>query len=71
MSELTPCNHCTLKRIRRRAEKEGKKVTLVGNRGWTTAYVHPKDIDIKTLSAKQREPYFAASFMALTDYCCC
>lgn len=28
MSELTPCNYCNLRRIQRRAERQGKRVML-------------------------------------------
>jgi len=34
MSELTPCNHCTLKRIREKAKEEGKKVTRTFNHNY-------------------------------------
>lgn len=46
MSELTPCNHCTLENIRYRAEKKGLTVTLLSNRGGLDVYVHPLDVKI-------------------------
>jgi len=52
MSELTPCNYCTLKRIKEHAKENGLKVTLLTENwfdeltGGTSVYVHPKDIKI-------------------------
>lgn len=59
MSELTSCNHCTLQGIRQRARKEGKTVTVGPSDtlpGWTMVLVDGKK---------------KATFMELSDYCCC
>lgn len=68
MSELTPCNFCNLRSIRRYALKRGKEVTMLPSTselGGIDVYVHPPDTEINT------EKHFNAWFMALTDYCCC
>ena len=41
MSELTQCNYCNLKEIKRNKPK-GSKVRLVRNQGWLDCYVIPK-----------------------------
>ncbi len=56
VSELTPCNHCTYTGIKSRAKRDGKQVELKREDGWTVAYVGGKSV---------------ASFMELTNYCCC
>ena len=75
MSELTPCNYCTLLRIKARAKKEGKKVTLLPDTssllGGLNVYTHPKKVNIKMLSEKERDKYSGVWFMALTDHCAC
>ena len=74
MSELTPCNYCTLQRIKRDKPK-GSKVYLQSNAGWIDVYVVPKGEqldtrqDPKTLNHLSEQ--WKASFLALTDYCCC
>jgi hypothetical protein len=70
MSELTPCNYCTLKSIKRRAEEGGMTVTLLNG----DVYVHPATVAIKELSSGEdgeREQYWRAWFMKLTDHCVC
>lgn len=68
MSELTPCNYCTLKRIRARAKKEGKVITLVKEKdtktfpGWIKVHVHLKGKGIGKS---------CASFAAISDHCVC
>jgi sugar phosphate isomerase/epimerase len=65
MSELTPCNYCSLKTIKRRAEKHGLKVTVIGG----TVYAHPPDV---TEPAKaEGDKYWTAWMMEITDYCVC
>jgi hypothetical protein len=76
MSELTKCNYCDLKSIRRRARARGEKIVVVGQ----TAYRIPKSmskrdfmklptgsVDARTGKGK----YFVAWFMAIPDHCCC
>lgn len=57
MSDLTPCNYCTLKRMQERAKRDGKKLTTKWEDGWIRVYEDGK----KT----------GTSFMALTDRCVC
>jgi hypothetical protein len=66
MSELTPCNYCSLERIKARAKKEGRViVTVIGQ----NVYVHPPEIKRKDLGPDG--PYWVAWFMSLTDHCVC
>jgi hypothetical protein len=71
---MSRCNHCTLKAIRVYAKKENKKVTMLPSNfllGGREVYTHPKDIKISKLLPKDREQYFAAWLMEVTEYCCC
>lgn len=67
MSELTRCNYCSYKLYERIAKKENQKFTYVNN----TVYIHPKEVDIKSLDNFEREKYFRAWFMELGDRCEC
>jgi len=69
MSELTPCNYCSLNSIKRRADRNGKRVTTQWRNGWLEVYVHPSDV--KIVNDKDREKYRQGSMMALTDHCVC
>ena len=67
MSELTTCNYCTLQNIRARARKNGLQVTIEGS----NCYVHPRWVKLDRLNKDEKEPYFVAWFMELTDHCVC
>ena len=72
MSELTTCNYCNLRRIKDRAKKEKKKVTKIPTSqelGGFEIFVHPKEIDIKKLSKKERTKYFSSWMWEITDHC--
>lgn len=78
MSDLTTCNHCSLAAIRRRAKREGKKITILADATWglggVNVYVHPRNVDVKKLTAGDkgsRRKYFASWFMELTTHCVC
>lgn len=75
MSELTPCNFCTLKRIKARARKSGKKVTVIPDPSYPTpgydVFIHPKSTRIKELSKEDREDYFSCWMMEIPEKCCC
>lgn len=58
MSELTRCNHCSLKAMRERAEQRGVTVILGRDAGWITARY-----------SDEAEP--SAYFASLTDRCAC
>lgn len=61
------CNYCTLKMLKRNAEKNDKVITVIGN----YVYKHPKNINVRELLPTDREVYMAAWFMALPDHCSC
>lgn len=63
MSELTPCNYCSLRVIKARAKKDGEKVTLA----------RPKDKEMADLMevAVSIDGEEVAWFMELTDHCVC
>lgn len=70
MSELTQCNYCSLKNIKRHAKREGKVVTLRPAKrekyymGGLDVFVHPKGV-VPT------QKHFKAWFMELGNSCCC
>lgn len=68
MSSLTPCNYCSLNRIKWRISKEiGGLVTAPGNFGLGgTSYHH-----VLTTDEEPSEDNFVAWFMELTDHCVC
>ena len=61
MGGLTPCNYCTLQRMKANAEKRGNEIILRG----LNAYVVKKGEKVQPGD----EP--VAWFMELTNYCCC
>lgn len=74
MSELTSCNYCSHQRNLVRAKKLGMKITVLSNDfglGGVSVFTHPKTVDVKKLSEKEREPYRGSWFMELPDHCCC
>jgi len=75
MSDMTSCNYCTLLRIKARAKKEGKIVTILPDTssllGGLNVYVHPKEVKIKDLAEIARETYGGVWFWALGDRCGC
>lgn len=65
MSELTACNYCNLRWIRKRAKVEGKKVILRPSRdGWGGTVVLLKD-------RKTNKEKWICWFMELSNNCCC
>lgn len=83
MSELTKCNFCSLRELKRRARKEGTRIVIRANPGklkGVDVYLVPKGVKVPqkimaTTEGKHGDmfhvKYFAAWFMALTDYCVC
>lgn len=72
MSELTPCNFCSLNRIKYRAKQRGRLVTTRSESGWTVVYVHPPDVtEFPRREDGEPSEYFAASMMKITDHCVC
>ena len=74
MSELTPCNYCNLQEIKRNAKKKGFKVTKLSGDfglGGVDVFAHPKNVKIDPKDEEQREKYFRAWMMEISDSCCC
>jgi hypothetical protein len=81
MSELTQCNHCSLRQIKAEAKREKKIVTLLpgrtlGIRGGAQmrgidVYVHPRSVKVRELRAHDREQYWEQWFWELSDHCAC
>jgi len=67
VSEITPCNYCSLNKIKKNAKDQGLIVTNIGRH----YYKHPPKVDINLLDEKERRKYFSAWFMELTNHCCC
>lgn len=64
MSDLTPCNYCTLQLMKRAAKKRGTKVVVIRHmtgqwKGWTTAYMEDNQEQSRT------------RFLKLGDHCEC
>ncbi len=79
MSDLTQCNYCSLKGIRRRAKKDGNKVHTKRNSVWCNGgvniYVAPSDeLTPKGGIVEDSEfhkAYWVSWFMELSDGCVC
>jgi hypothetical protein len=82
MSSLTTCNYCTLKRIKKDAKVEGKKVVLRASNfmGGTDVFVVPKGEKLpayKNPSDKLPngdevyKKYHKAWLMEIPTSCCC
>lgn len=73
MSELTPCNYCTLQSIKHRANGKGMNVTLKSDdQGWIAVYVHPPNAAGFADNHDGDAPrYRVASMMKITDHCVC
>ncbi len=67
MSELTSCNYCNLKALKRNTKENEILVRLNGNE----FYRHPKIVDFKKLSDKEKQKYWIAWMMEITDHCVC
>lgn len=72
MSELTPCNYCNLRNIKRRAAAEGMIVTTVPENDWIEVYVHPASVtDLTQKVNNEPSGYWVASMKKITDHCVC
>jgi len=67
MSELTSCNYCSLRAIKARAKKEGKKVKVkpATYEGELRKFAFQGGVDIFVDGKK------VAWFMELPNHCCC
>lgn len=73
MSELTPCNYCTLRRIKARAKKKDQRVTTTpakNSRGGIDILMYPRHLGAKDARA-DRKKYKVAWLMKITNKCCC
>lgn len=79
MSELTQCNYCTLRGIRRRYKGTGSRVLVRYNARWgaggANIYVVPKDVRVPKggiiEDSKFHDKYSAAWFMEISNSCAC
>lgn len=73
MSEMTQCNRCRLKDIRKRAKDEKQRVTLIRDviNGGYEVYVHPRDVKIRDLSENDQKAYWVLWVKEITDTCIC
>lgn len=66
------CNFCTLQRMRDRAKKEGKVVTLLpGAQGGYDVMVHAPDERVIPHVADDGNPQFRAWLWEVGDKCAC
>ncbi len=80
MSELTTCNFCSLKAMRKRREGTGERVIVRYNSLWfgnggCNVYALPKDFRMPPEGIIESGPlhdkYHLAWFAGLTDHCVC
>ena len=74
MSEMTPCNYCSMQGIKHRAKKLNQDVLEVeshGILGGTDVYIVPKGMSLEEVLKEDQSPYFQAWFWELPDHCCC
>jgi hypothetical protein len=72
MSSLTKCNFCKLQQRKRRAKESGLTVSLVLSKsGGVDVYEHPTGIEMQGLTHEEREPYWKAWYMKLSNRCAC
>lgn len=78
MSDFTPCNYCTLRRIRRDAKANGKRVTVLDDARWgmggSNVYVHPPEVKIRALAGGEdgeRAKYRCSWMMEIPSRCEC
>ena len=63
MSELTPCNYCSLQRYKRRAKERGNKIVVKPN-------TEHGGLDVFEILPNKTQ-MFHAWFMVLGDHCEC
>jgi len=71
MSELTPCNWCSLERIKTHAKQDGLIVTIIKASPWVenpdfapnavNVYVHPKTVTKKEIETIEKVPESAVA----------
>jgi len=79
MSELTQCNYCSLRDVKRQAAHVGKHVHIKrdynGELGGVDVYVTPVSVDLPEgeipRASEFFQQYWVAWFMEVTKSCCC
>lgn len=73
LSELTPCNYCSLQSIKRRAKESGKVVTTKAGGIGIKVFAHAQGEELKPWpdDGPPDGCNQVSEMMALTDYCCC
>jgi hypothetical protein len=70
----TECNRCALDRIRARARRKGKMVTLMSSQwqvGGYEIYVHSRNINVRMLKPAQRKLYWRTWMLQIGRECVC
>lgn len=70
---MNRCNYCIYEGIRERVKRgQGKEkiVKVINDDGGVDVFVVPGDLKKEDV-LKNREEYFVAWFMGLSDKCCC
>lgn len=66
------CNLCTWQRIQEQAKEQGKAAVLLpGRHGYTDSFIAPPDVDLKSMTRRQRRKYQRVSFLVIPDKCAC
>lgn len=70
---LRPCNYCTHKRLvaKQAASTSRKIITTRKGKDSVSVYKHYPEIDLESLTHRQRFKYWICSFDELPDRCCC
>ena len=78
MGELTRCNFCSLKDIRKRAKEKGGKISILNDARWgmggKNVYRHPEGINIRNLPGGEdgeRAKYRIAWMGEIPNSCQC
>lgn len=71
VERMTDCNYCTLERLTRRAEREGKVVTIRQGDGGIYVYAHGKDESLDLRSWDDGNTQIVAWFAAVGVRCEC
>jgi len=73
MSELTQCNCCDLRAIKASAKKKGERTIIRPSKdGGFDILCVPKNVKLSDpITTEERDTYFAAWMMAITNSCCC
>lgn len=77
MSELTTCNYCSLRAIRRRAKEENSRVYVRNAHdfglGGYDVFMVPKGEKLNTSVDEKGEhgEHWVSWMMEITDHCCC